>query len=62
MMANTDANILPAGETGVLASPVRQAAAKTECVQFWYQMGGANPGETLSHTQKFTTNGNKNTI
>uniref|UniRef100_A0A3Q1HBY1 MAM domain-containing protein n=1 Tax=Anabas testudineus TaxID=64144 RepID=A0A3Q1HBY1_ANATE len=44
MMANTGANILPSGSTTVLTSPVRQATAKTECVNFWYQMGGVNPG------------------
>ncbi|XP_074472870.1 apical endosomal glycoprotein [Sebastes fasciatus] len=44
MMANTGANILPAGGTTVLTSPVRQGTAKTECVSFWYHMGGENPG------------------
>ncbi|XP_070706487.1 apical endosomal glycoprotein [Pempheris klunzingeri] len=44
MMANTGANILPSGGTAVLTSPVRQGTAKTECVHFWYHMGGVNPG------------------
>ncbi|XP_070781146.1 apical endosomal glycoprotein [Enoplosus armatus] len=44
MMANTGAHILPSGGTAVLTSPVRQWTAKTECVHFWYQMGGVNPG------------------
>ncbi|KAK2818904.1 hypothetical protein Q5P01_024465 [Channa striata] len=44
MMANTGANILPSGQTTVLTSPVRQGIAKTECVHFWYQMGGVSPG------------------
>lgn len=52
MMANTGANILPSGSTTVLTSPVRQATAKTECVNFWYQMGGVNPGETPPHTKR----------
>uniref|UniRef100_A0A8C3A127 MAM domain-containing protein n=1 Tax=Cyclopterus lumpus TaxID=8103 RepID=A0A8C3A127_CYCLU len=44
MMVNTGANFLPSGGTSVLASPVRQGTAKTECVHFWYHMGGVNPG------------------
>ncbi|XP_044029538.1 apical endosomal glycoprotein isoform X2 [Siniperca chuatsi] len=44
MMANTGANILPSGGTAVLTSPVRKGTAKTECVHFWYHMGGVNPG------------------
>lgn len=52
MMANTGANVLPSGETAVLTSPVRQGTAKTECLHFWYHMGGVNPGETPSHTLK----------
>ncbi|XP_056260241.1 apical endosomal glycoprotein [Seriola aureovittata] len=44
MMANTAANILPSGSTAVLTSPVRQGTARTECVHFWYHMGGVNPG------------------
>lgn len=45
-MANTDANVLPAGKAAVLVSPVRPGNAKTECVHFWYNMGGKSPGET----------------
>ncbi|XP_029025618.1 apical endosomal glycoprotein isoform X2 [Betta splendens] len=44
MMTNTGANILPYGETAVLTSPVRQGTSKTECLYFWYQRGGVNPG------------------
>ncbi|KAF7652864.1 hypothetical protein LDENG_00091180 [Lucifuga dentata] len=44
MMVNTDANILASGATAALTSPVRQGAIKTECVHFWYHMGGVNPG------------------
>ncbi|XP_031133327.1 apical endosomal glycoprotein isoform X1 [Sander lucioperca] len=44
MMVNTGADILPSGRASVLASPVRQGNAKTECVHFWYYMGGVNPG------------------
>ncbi|XP_074546806.1 apical endosomal glycoprotein [Halichoeres trimaculatus] len=44
MMANTEADILPSGGTTVLTSPVRQGTTKTECVHFWYHMGGENPG------------------
>lgn len=45
MMASTGADILSAGQTTVLASPVHPGNAKTECVQFWYYMGGETPGE-----------------
>ncbi|XP_068609348.1 apical endosomal glycoprotein [Brachionichthys hirsutus] len=44
MMVNTGANILPPGQKGVLTSLVRQGVAKTECIHFWYHMGGENPG------------------
>ncbi|KAG7216661.1 hypothetical protein INR49_023375, partial [Caranx melampygus] len=44
MMVNTAASILPAGSTAALTSPVRQGTAKTECVHFWYHMGGVEPG------------------
>lgn len=44
MMTNTGADFLSSGGTTVLNSPVRQGAAKTECVHFWYHMGGENPG------------------
>lgn len=46
MMASTAANVLPAGRTAVLVSPVHPGNAKTECVHFWYNVGGENPGET----------------
>ncbi|XP_018548610.1 apical endosomal glycoprotein isoform X2 [Lates calcarifer] len=44
MMVNTGERFLPSGSSAVLTSPVRQGTAKTDCVQFWYQMGGVNPG------------------
>ncbi|KAF0031182.1 hypothetical protein F2P81_015737 [Scophthalmus maximus] len=44
MMANTGANILPSGSAAVLTSPVQPGTTKTECVHFWYHMGGVNPG------------------
>uniref|UniRef100_UPI0037E80A4D apical endosomal glycoprotein n=1 Tax=Semicossyphus pulcher TaxID=241346 RepID=UPI0037E80A4D len=44
MMANTGVSILPSGGKAVLTSPVRQGTAKTECVHFWYHMGGERPG------------------
>ncbi|XP_068430298.1 apical endosomal glycoprotein [Clinocottus analis] len=45
MMVNTGANFLPPGAMSVLTSPVRQGTTKTECVRFWYHMGGeAYPG------------------
>ncbi|GLD73527.1 apical endosomal glycoprotein isoform X1, partial [Lates japonicus] len=44
MMANTGERFLPSGSSAVLTSPVHQGTAKTDCVQFWYQMGGVNPG------------------
>ncbi|CAJ1070802.1 LOW QUALITY PROTEIN: apical endosomal glycoprotein-like [Xyrichtys novacula] len=44
MMANTGKEFLPSGDKTVLTSPVRQGIARTECVHFWYQMGGENSG------------------
>ncbi|KAM9841716.1 apical endosomal glycoprotein [Aulostomus maculatus] len=44
MMVNTRRNFLPSGGNTVLISPVRQGTAKTECLHFWYHMGGKNPG------------------
>lgn len=46
MMVNTGANYLPSGQAGSLVSPFRKGSTKTECVSFWYHMGGMNPGET----------------
>lgn len=48
MMASTGANILSAGQTAVLVSPVHPGNDKTACVQFWYYIGGETPGETLT--------------
>ncbi|KAM9735076.1 apical endosomal glycoprotein isoform 1-T1 [Menidia menidia] len=44
MMVNTGATILPLGATAVLTSPIRQGIINTECLNFWYHMGGENPG------------------
>ncbi|XP_061590452.1 apical endosomal glycoprotein [Cololabis saira] len=44
MMVNTAETNLPHGEPAVLASPLRPGTTKTECVEFWYRMGGENPG------------------
>lgn len=44
MMINTGANYLPAGQAGYLVSPFRTGSTKTECVSFWYHMGGMKPG------------------
>uniref|UniRef100_A0A665VVK4 MAM domain-containing protein n=1 Tax=Echeneis naucrates TaxID=173247 RepID=A0A665VVK4_ECHNA len=45
MMANTGHDILPSGSNAILTSPLRQGTSKTECVNFWYHMGGGiNPG------------------
>lgn len=50
MMASTGADVLSAGQTTVLVSPVHLGNAKTQCVQFWYYMGGETPGEiTCKH-------------
>ncbi|XP_039856701.1 apical endosomal glycoprotein isoform X2 [Simochromis diagramma] len=44
MVVNTGASILPSGSTAVLTSSVRQGTTRTECLNFWYHMGGVNPG------------------
>lgn len=48
MVVDTRASVLPSGSTAVLSSPVRRGAARTECLHFWYHMGGENPGEAAS--------------
>lgn len=56
MMVNTGLDILPSGAASVLSSPLRHGTARTECVHFWYHMGGgAYPGETLARTEKHRT-------
>lgn len=49
MLVDTAATNLPSGDTAVLTSPVHPGTTKTECVQFWYHMGGVNPGEARHH-------------
>nr|XP_057920717.1 apical endosomal glycoprotein isoform X2 [Doryrhamphus excisus] len=44
MMVNTGRSSFPAGATAALTSPIRQGTVKTECLHFWYHMGGENPG------------------
>ena len=50
MMADSDVEILPQGSVATLTSPVRVGVAQTECVHFWYHMGGENPGEYIPFT------------
>lgn len=52
MMVNTDSSVLPRGKAAVLTSLVRAKTTKTECLSFWYHMGGENPGEGLNTTHK----------
>ncbi|XP_058472794.1 apical endosomal glycoprotein [Solea solea] len=54
MMANTGADVLPSGSATVLTSPVRQGTTKTECVHFWYHMGGKNPGSLTVYMKPVT--------
>lgn len=51
MMANTAGNILPFGDAALLTSPVHRGTDRTECVHFWYQMGGEYSGETPAHAK-----------
>ncbi|XP_033831819.1 apical endosomal glycoprotein isoform X2 [Periophthalmus magnuspinnatus] len=44
MLLNTDSDIFPAGATSTLTSPLIYGTSKTQCLQFWYHMGGARPG------------------
>lgn len=55
MMVDTDKAILPAGATSVLTSLAQLGSTRTECVYFWYHMGGGNPGEQSSHTEHTLT-------
>ncbi|XP_073334470.1 apical endosomal glycoprotein [Pagrus major] len=54
MMVNTAANILNFGDTTALTSPFRQGTAATECVHFWYQMGGEDPGSLTVYMKPVT--------
>ncbi|XP_053334693.1 apical endosomal glycoprotein [Clarias gariepinus] len=47
MLAHSGMDVLPQGSVTTLTSPVRRGSTHTECVYFWYNMGGHNPG-TLS--------------
>ncbi|KAB5549223.1 hypothetical protein PHYPO_G00064910 [Pangasianodon hypophthalmus] len=47
MLAHSGVDVLPQGSVAILSSPVRRGVTHTECVYFWYYMGGHNPG-TLS--------------
>ncbi|KAG7476848.1 hypothetical protein MATL_G00087170 [Megalops atlanticus] len=44
MIADTSVEVLPLGSMTNLTSPSRSAAPQTECVHFWYHMGGDKPG------------------
>ncbi|XP_053504858.1 apical endosomal glycoprotein [Ictalurus furcatus] len=47
MLAHSGVDVLPQGSVATLNSPVRRGLTHTECVYFWYNMGGDHPG-TLS--------------
>ncbi|KAF5896237.1 apical endosomal glycoprotein, partial [Clarias magur] len=47
MLVHSGVDVLPQGSVTTLTSPVRRGLTHTECVYFWYNMGGHNPG-TLS--------------
>lgn len=44
MLAHSGVDDLPQGSVTTLSSPVRHGLTHTECVYFWYHMGGNNPG------------------
>ncbi|KAF7696752.1 hypothetical protein HF521_005170 [Silurus meridionalis] len=44
MLAHSGVDVLPQGSVTTLISPVRYGVTHTECVYFWYNMGGHNPG------------------
>ncbi|XP_067106662.1 apical endosomal glycoprotein [Osmerus mordax] len=44
MMADSDAEVLPQGAVSTLTSPLSWASYNPKCVNFWYHMGGKNPG------------------
>ncbi|XP_057674321.1 apical endosomal glycoprotein [Corythoichthys intestinalis] len=44
IMVQTGGNVLPAGATTTLTSPVEQGTTKTRCLNFWYHLRGQNPG------------------
>ncbi|KAK7896128.1 hypothetical protein WMY93_021453 [Mugilogobius chulae] len=44
MLLVTDSDRLPAGESSSLTSPLVSWTPRTQCLHFWYHMGGHNPG------------------
>ncbi|XP_030625025.1 apical endosomal glycoprotein isoform X2 [Chanos chanos] len=44
MMIHSGTETLPQGSVSTLTSPVHRGVDYTECLQFWYYMGGDNPG------------------
>uniref|UniRef100_A0A672JN69 MAM domain-containing protein n=1 Tax=Salarias fasciatus TaxID=181472 RepID=A0A672JN69_SALFA len=52
MLVDTSGSNLPSGETTVLVSPVRHGTSSAECLNFWYQMGGENPGSLTVYVKQ----------
>uniref|UniRef100_A0A8C6TLB0 MAM domain-containing protein n=1 Tax=Neogobius melanostomus TaxID=47308 RepID=A0A8C6TLB0_9GOBI len=44
MMVNSGSDVLHSGAVSSLTSPVYYGTSRTECLQFWYHMGGESPG------------------
>lgn len=44
MLVHSGVDVLPQGRVTTLISPVRRGVTHTECVYFWYNEGGHNPG------------------
>lgn len=44
MMVNSGSDVLPSGAVSSLSSTVFYGTSRTECLQFWYHMGGDHPG------------------
>ncbi|XP_024863640.1 apical endosomal glycoprotein isoform X2 [Kryptolebias marmoratus] len=52
MMVDTDSAVLPAAAAAVLTSSVRPGTTRTECVHFWYHMGGGeDPGDLAAYVK-----------
>ncbi|XP_028318573.1 apical endosomal glycoprotein [Gouania willdenowi] len=44
MLLDTSESLLPSGGSALITSPSHKGTAHTDCLSFWFHMGGAKPG------------------
>lgn len=54
MMVNSGADILPSGAASTLTSPIYYGTSRSQCLQFWYHMGGDSPGSLSVYVKSVT--------